>query len=107
MELSETDKKMLQEACLNVLYEVRNKTMLENNMQEYGGSEILYHFTSLPALLSMLLNDGKNGGYFQYGRPDGEEDQIINKKMAGGNKDPYQYYMSLTRSHDANWGYAK
>lgn len=107
MELSETDKKMLQEACLNVLYEVRNKTMLENNMQEYGGSEILYHFTSLPALLSMLLNDGKNGGYFQYGRPDGGEDQIINKKMAGGNKDPYQYYMSLTRSHDANWGYAK
>lgn len=107
MTFTNEEKYLMQEACLQALEKLKKEPIFENNVEEYGGSEILYHFTSLQGLLSILLNNGKHGGYFQYGLPDGEEDKLINSKMAGGNKDPYTHYMSLTRSANVNWGYAK
>lgn len=73
----------------------------ENKIDERGGSEILYHFTSINSIKSMLQNNGKNGGYFSLSHPGKVDKQIL------GREGDYTHYLSLTRSPNANWGYTK
>lgn len=89
------------------LNEIKNKiSLLENALQERGGSELLYHFTSITSIKSMLQNNGKNGGYFSLSLPKKVDQSILNRETPDG-KGKYTHYLSLTRSPNANWGYVK
>ena len=85
--------------------EAIKRLISENAIEERGGSEILYHFTSIEAIKSILQNNGANGGYFSMSRPNTVDDSILGREKSGKGK--FTHYMSLTRSPNANWGYVK
>lgn len=85
--------------------EAVRRLISENELEERGGSEILYHFTSIEAVKSILQNNGENGGYFSMSRPNTVDNSILGREKNG--KGNFTHYMSLTRSPNANWGYVK
>ena len=85
--------------------EAIRRLISENAIEERGGSEILYHFTSIEAVKSILQNNGENGGYFSMSRPNTVDNSILGREKSG--KGDFTHYMSLTRSPNANWGYVK
>ena len=85
--------------------EALKRLISENSLEEKGGSELLYHFTNIEAIKSMLQNNGKNGGYFSMSRPNTVDTSILGREKSG--KGEFTHYMSLTRSPNANWGYVK
>ena len=101
MTIDERDIKTMVNECLSLLTGEGVSLLSENSLDERGGSEILYHFTSLNSIKSMLQNNGKNGGYFSLSHPGKVDKQILDRE--GG----YTHYLSLTRSPNVNWGYTK
>ena len=85
--------------------EAVRRLISENAIEERGGSDILYHFTSIESVKSMIQNDGANGGYFSMSRPNTVDNSILGREKSGKGK--FTHYMSLTRSPNANWGYVK
>ena len=81
------------------------RVISENSLEEYGGSQILYHFTSINSIKSMLMNNGENGGYFSMSHPNAVDSHLLDREKTGGGN--FTHYLSLTRSPNANWGYVK
>ena len=89
----------------NLINESLVEALMENNLDERGGSELLYHFTTINSIKSMILNNGKNGGYLTMSHPGKVDSHLLSREKTGGGG--YTHYLSLTRSPNANWGYVK
>ena len=89
----------------NLINESLVATLMENNLDERGGSELLYHFTTINSVKSMILNNGKKGGYLVMSHPGKVDSHLLKREKTGGGG--YTNYLSLSRSPNANWGYVK